>query len=680
MPDVDAFSQGLVKKYISGGRQPVDEFSQRLIDHALTQLPSEDLPVTSSGEALPDWDVGRHFVDAATSGRATGSHDSTAVARAKAEWTQAHPGEAWNAAVAGKVLPAVLAATALGRGARALSPELGAALTGAGGGAWPLRALSGIVSGTWQSATPALYDPEMRENLERNMLTGGAIGGAISVLAAPLRSSISPEIAELARRYMAQGVPLRTANIPGSPPAARIMAKVLGMAHPDLQALTRRIMAATGSNAELMNNETTSAALDAAGDRLNQSAQRIPYHIGDSTLSDEFRATAQQAHEGLAGQPEKYRQMAAVAGPIYRAIQQGNLDGTVYQNLTQRGSALSNAQRDPLLGQYANQFRTSLDDALERNAGDEAANIRLARNQYRNAIIADKLKDNETGIANPAKLFSLVKQNYGGTGEASETAANAGNPVDIGTLAGGASQFSRNLSAGPHITPGTGMGIGILAGEHGGNFLSGLAENHPILASGLGALTLPYSLGGALLNTETGTNMLLRGGPGFVANPIIPFASAARNYNPEFSPKTAETEAYIRQAAGARGIDPDVAVKVARSEGLGGAYAGDEGSSFGPFQLHYGGMPGTSKGNAVPGLGDAFTKATGLHASDPATTRAQIDFALDHALRNGWGAWHGWSGDANAGLPGSDAGTRIVVPLNPANIDPSGANALTGSQ
>lgn len=107
------------------------------------------------------------------------------------------------------------------------------------------------------------------------------------------------------------------------------------------------------------------------------------------------------------------------------------------------------------------------------------------------------------------------------------------------------------------------------------------------------------------------------------------------------------TEQYIRESAQARGIDPDVAVNVARSEGL-NSYIGDEGSSFGPFQLHYGGMaPG---GNAVSGLGDVFTAQTGLHANDPTTIPQQIDFALDHAAQNGWDAWHGWKGDRYAGI------------------------------
>ena len=95
---------------------------------------------------------------------------------------------------------------------------------------------------------------------------------------------------------------------------------------------------------------------------------------------------------------------------------------------------------------------------------------------------------------------------------------------------------------------------------------------------------------------------------------------------------------------GLNGFDPN-----------GSANPGDGNSSFGPFQLHYGGVaPG---GNAVGGMGDDFTAATKLDARDPSTWKQQVDFALDHAAQNGWGAWHGaqkarignWAGIGDAG-------------------------------
>lgn len=103
-------------------------------------------------------------------------------------------------------------------------------------------------------------------------------------------------------------------------------------------------------------------------------------------------------------------------------------------------------------------------------------------------------------------------------------------------------------------------------------------------------------------------------------------------------------EGYLRQAATKRRIDPDVVVKVAGHEGLHGFdpnkpdAGGDEGSSFGPLQLHYAGM---SKSMPHAGLGDEFTQQTGLDARDPSTWKQQIDFGLDYAAQHGWSAWMG---------------------------------------
>ncbi|CAO4164951.1 phage tail tape measure protein [Methylorubrum populi] len=104
-----------------------------------------------------------------------------------------------------------------------------------------------------------------------------------------------------------------------------------------------------------------------------------------------------------------------------------------------------------------------------------------------------------------------------------------------------------------------------------------------------------------------------------------------------------EVVAYIRAAAAVRGINPNTALAVADGEGLRGfgpnrPVVGDQGTSHGPFQLHYSGGTGA---NRQRGLGDDFTKATGLHARDPSTYKAQVDYALDHAAKHGWRAWYG---------------------------------------
>jgi hypothetical protein len=95
-------------------------------------------------------------------------------------------------------------------------------------------------------------------------------------------------------------------------------------------------------------------------------------------------------------------------------------------------------------------------------------------------------------------------------------------------------------------------------------------------------------------------------------------------------------EPYIRETAQKYGIDPEVALRVAKSEGLRSfrsgvrQKSGKEEPSWGAFQLYTGG-----------GLGNEFQKSTGLDPSDPANEKATIDYALKTAAKVGWGPWHG---------------------------------------
>ena len=86
---------------------------------------------------------------------------------------------------------------------------------------------------------------------------------------------------------------------------------------------------------------------------------------------------------------------------------------------------------------------------------------------------------------------------------------------------------------------------------------------------------------------------------------------------------------HITAEATRLGIDPAVALQVARSEGLGSFY-GDGGKSGGSFQLYTGG-----------GMGNDFQRDTGLNPLDPKNEKATITYALEQAAQKGWGAWNG---------------------------------------
>ena len=99
----------------------------------------------------------------------------------------------------------------------------------------------------------------------------------------------------------------------------------------------------------------------------------------------------------------------------------------------------------------------------------------------------------------------------------------------------------------------------------------------------------------------------------------------------------------IESAKRAGHKDPQFAAKVYQGEsGFNPLAEGDDKSSFGIAQLHYG---DTSKQFSNPGLGDEFTKQTGFDLRDPEVrknpdvVRASIDWSNDYAAKNGWKPW-----------------------------------------
>ena len=109
---------------------------------------------------------------------------------------------------------------------------------------------------------------------------------------------------------------------------------------------------------------------------------------------------------------------------------------------------------------------------------------------------------------------------------------------------------------------------------------------------------------------------------------------------PTPTPTPEQIQAYITQAAAARGIDPAIALRVAMHEGLAKGNPAEEasfetGKSWWPFQLHYGG-PGYEQWGDTAGLGNDFTAATGWRPGDPQAWQPSVDFALDAAVQRGW--------------------------------------------
>lgn len=128
----------------------------------------------------------------------------------------------------------------------------------------------------------------------------------------------------------------------------------------------------------------------------------------------------------------------------------------------------------------------------------------------------------------------------------------------------------------------------------------------------------------------------------------------------------AERIAFAREYAISKGINPDAVVATMAGEGL-NVYTGDNGTSFGDFQLHVGG-----------GMGDQAV-AAGVNIRDPKTWKEQAKFAIDQMADNrhrgaAWyaGQWHGapdWAASsfASGGTAAPDRQTAGLV--EPGNID-----------
>lgn len=116
------------------------------------------------------------------------------------------------------------------------------------------------------------------------------------------------------------------------------------------------------------------------------------------------------------------------------------------------------------------------------------------------------------------------------------------------------------------------------------------------------------------------------------------------------APTVEEMEAYAREVAVARGMDPDKFVRALRTEGLARdtwqsnvMKNGMREPSFGPMQL----LVGDGK-NFPRGLGNQMIDETGIDPSDPDNWRAAMDYGADTVAKEGWRQWYG---PKNSGLP-----------------------------
>ena len=254
-------------------------------------------------------------------------------------------------------------------------------------------------------------------------------------------------------------------------------------------------------------------------------------------------------------------------------------------------------------------------DELKADPVKNAEQLKSLEREIRN--LTDAIRRSREG-AGPSGVSAIPMSYSGPLGPAGGMIQKAGFGVVLAAGGGNAGGLGLGGFGGPLPTMGGGYGSGNpnVSG-------SGAGRGYGVYPaqSGAGVISAPPLGGGGSARGISARDM--------------------RNVHPEIA-------AYIRNSAARHGIDPDVALRIANSEGLRGSTPtrmtpGDKDgtgayTSFGPFQLHYAGRGG---GMSSKGMGDDFTRETGHHASDPRYWKEAIDFSMRRAAKGGWGPWHG---------------------------------------
>lgn len=161
------------------------------------------------------------------------------------------------------------------------------------------------------------------------------------------------------------------------------------------------------------------------------------------------------------------------------------------------------------------------------------------------------------------------------------------------------------------------------------------AGGAPLLGVGVAA-SIGMS-GGPLVESNGDFQAQLRDsalGPPNARAAILRWASAYTSAPAGSSTRSARVTR-LRQIASAAGLDPDKFVQLSMGEGF-NSYIGDQGSSFGDFQLHMGGMSSAMPGR---GLGDEFMAQTGLDPRNSSTTDQQDQWVARYIALHGAAKW-----------------------------------------
>ena len=398
------------------------------------------------------------------------------------------------------------------------------------------RATTGAVQGA--ATTAMTLDPTQDTGTQMAIGTGaGAAGNAVLAPAISagsnslrqfLSPSVNPQVAALAQRAEALGVPVRGSqisespfikwldetlnNIPGSGQVAR---------NSEQRAqFTRAVSKAIGENTDTITRDTLQAAERRIGGTMGDIAKRTTLRT-----DQQFTDALQKVEDELLRMPLPEGSAKALARQledVRNATSSGTMSGESYQAFTRYGTPLSMAQRspDPNIRHFAGQVRDALDDMLERSAAPELVDgLRQARSQWRAMVnvVEPMIEKSPNGQIDPAALLTRIRAAYPdflrrGTG---------GN--ELGELAMIGAQFMPRM---PNSGSAQRVAIGAGIANTGAYLL-----DPTMLATGLGVTAGTAATGRAAasaLGSDWYRNMLLnRGVPGAIGRGIDEVGASA---------------------------------------------------------------------------------------------------------------------------------------------------------
>ena len=242
---------------------------------------------------------------------------------------------------------------------------------------------------------------------------GQAVGRGVSRIAQPVTSAATPQVERAVQRLEQAGIPADIAERMGSenlravrrfltdnPISASVMKKGAEKTQSAFNTAALRLI---GEQGEAALPEVLARADDRIGEVMDEIAQKNRIKVDDRMVS-ELAALEEAASMTL--EPEKIVPLRNQLNNILSKVDdQDRISGEAYQRIRTIAAEMG---RNPALATVAQQLRETVDSALERSAGpDAAAAIRQARKQYRNLkLLEPAVAANATGNISPAALAS----------------------------------------------------------------------------------------------------------------------------------------------------------------------------------------------------------------------------------------------------------------------------------